>query len=202
MLLLPSERAIFKQVSSKSKAGVEKLVLFLVISIPVTETREKADETAEIGETVKEFKTTEAVTTAEVVETAGTSKDSGESEGEYLNLAQVPCIWYPITFWRKSVPVLTLFNISSEVNAIYLISARELGLPMRLTDVGAKKIDGIMLETFRVIVTLFLLTDKVNWIRFIEETFLVANVSSEIVFGRPFLTIRGTDIDFLVWELQ
>ena len=43
--------------------------------------------------------------------------------------------------------------------------------------------------------------DKANRIRFFEETFLVANVSREVVLGMPFLTLSGADIDFSGREL-
>ena len=37
-------------------------------------------------------------TRKQAVEAAEVGKDGKESENEYPNLAQVPCIWYPITF--------------------------------------------------------------------------------------------------------
>ena len=156
---------------------VKKLVLVLATSTPVTETKE------------------------EVVETAKVSKDGEESKDEYLNLARVPCIWYPITFWKKSVSVLALLNLGSEVNAIYPTLARELGLPIKSTDVRAQKIDNIILNTFEMVVTAFSVADKANRVRFFEETFLVANISLEVVFGIPFLTLNGANVDFLGREL-
>ena len=51
------------------------------------------------------------------------------------NLARVPCIRYPINFGEKSV--LALLDSGSKVNAIHPAFAKELGLPIRLTDVGA-----------------------------------------------------------------
>ena len=44
------------------------------------------------------------------------------------------------------------------------------------------------------------MTDKANRVRFFEETFLVANVSPEVVFRILFLTLSGADVDFLNWE--
>ena len=44
------------------------------------------------------------------------------------------------------------------------------------------------------------MTDKVNQVRFFEETFLMANVSPEVVFGMLFLTLSGADVDFLNWK--
>lgn len=68
-------------------------MLVLVIFTPVTGTREK---------------------------TVGAGKNNKKSDGEYPeNLAQVPCIWYLITFQKKFVPISTLFDLGSEINAIH-----------------------------------------------------------------------------------
>ena len=53
-----------------------------------------------------------------------------------------------------------------------------------------------------MVVAAFLVLDKANRVRFFEETFLVANVSPEVVFGMPFLTLSGADVDFLGRELR
>ena len=45
----------------------------------------------------------------------------------------------------------------------------------------------------------FLITDKANRVKFFEETFLVANVSLEVVFEMPFFILNDEDIDFLDW---
>ena len=81
----------------------------------------------------------EMVDIAEAIESAKVSKDGTESKGEYPNLAQVPCIQYPITFRKKSMSMLALFDSGSEVNAIHLTLARKLGLPVRPTDPKHKK---------------------------------------------------------------
>ena len=162
----------------------KKLVSVSAICTPVTETRE------------------EAVETAKAVESAEVGKDSIESKSEYLNLVQVPCIQYSITFQKKSVSMSALFDSGSEVNAIHSTLARKLGLPVRPTNVGAQKIDGTMLDIFRMVVTAFSMTAETNRVRFFEETFLVANISLEVVLGILFLTLSGADVDFLGWELQ
>ena len=97
--------------------------------------------------------------------------------------------------------ILALPDLGNEINAIYPTLAWELRLPIRPTDVGAQKIDGIMLDTFGMLVTAFSVTDKVNQVKFFEETFLVANVSLKVVFGILFLTLSSVDIDFLGREL-
>ena len=157
--------------------------------MPVTRTRK---------ETVK---TTKAVKTAEAVETAEVGKNGNESESEYPNLAQVPCIQYPITFRKMSMPMSALFDSGSKVNAIHPTFTREPGLPIKTTNVEAQKIDGTILNTFKMVVGAFSMTDKANQVKFFEETFLVTNVHPEVVLGMPILILSGANVDFLVREL-
>ena len=98
--------------------------------------------------------------------------------------------------------MLALFDSGNEVNAIHPTLTRKLRLPIRLTDIEAQKITGTMLDIFEIVVSAFSVTDKANGVRFFEETFLVANVSPKVVFGIPFLTLSGTDVDFLGRELR
>ena len=161
----------------------KKLVSVSATSTPVTGTRAETIETAE------------AVGTAEVGE------NGDESEGECPNLARVPCIRYPITFRKKSVPVSALLDSGSEVNAIHPTFARELGLPIKTMDFGAHKIDSIILDIIEMVFVAFSMTDKANQVRFFEKTFLMANVSLEVVFGMLFFTLSGADVNFLSWEL-
>ena len=98
--------------------------------------------------------------------------------------------------------VLALLDSGSEVNAIHPTSARELGFPIRTTDVRAQKIDGTMLDTFEMVVVAFSVTHKDNQVRFFEETFLVANVSPEVVLRMPFLTLSSANVNFSGQELR
>ena len=95
-----------------------------------------------------------------------------------------------------------LFNLCSEVNAVYTTFAKELGLSIRLTDIEVQKIDGITIDTYEMVIVAFLVKDKANRIKFFKETFLVANDSLEVVLGILFLTLHGADIDFLGRELR
>ena len=125
-----------------------------------------------------------------------------EAVGENLrsNLAQVLYIHYPINSGKKSV--LALLDSGSKVNAIYLAFTKELGLPIRPTNIEVQKIDGTILEIYGIVVAAFLIKDKANQIRFFEEIFLVANVSLEVVFGMLFLILSSADVDFLGRELR
>ena len=95
-----------------------------------------------------------------------------------------------------------MVNSRSEVNAIHLSFAKQLGLPVRSTDVGTQKIDNITLDTYKMIVIDFLVVDKANRVRFFEEIFLVADVNPKVVFGIFFFILSGTNVDFLDWELE
>ena len=95
-----------------------------------------------------------------------------------------------------------LIDSKSEVNAIHPSFVKQLGLPIRPTDVGAHKIDGTTLDTYGMVVATFSVEDKANRVRFFEETFLVANVSLEVVLGILFFALSGTDIDFSGRELR
>ena len=161
--------------SLQFKEGVIKLVSVLATSIPVTRTWEKKVETAET-----------------------TGKDVEKSKGKYPeNLIWVPSIRYPITFQIKSVPISGLFNSSCEVNAIHLIFARELGLFIMPIDVRDKKIDGTTLDIFGMVVAAFWAIDKVNRVKFYEETFLVTNISLKVVLGILIPILSNADMDFL-----
>ena len=109
----------------------------------------------------------------------------------------VLCIHYLVQFKKSETQIKTLIDSESEVNAIHPTFVKELGVPIRLTNVETQKIDGIMLNTYGIVVVAFLVTDKVNQVRFFEKTFLVANVSPEKVFRMLFLTLSNADIDFL-----
>ena len=113
------------------------------------------------------------------------------------------CIYYPVRFKNTNkAQVQALINSGSEVNAIHPTFAKQLGLPIRPTDVGVQKIDGTTLDTYGIVVVAFSVEDKANQIRFFEKTFLVANVSPEVVLGMPFLTLSGADVGFSSWELR
>ena len=118
-------------------------------------------------------------------------------------LERVPCIYYPVQFkGTNETQVQALIDSGSKVNAIHPSFAKQLGLPIRLIDFGAQKIDGTTLDTYGMVVAAFLKINKANQVRFFEETFLVANVSSEVVLGMLFLTLSDADVDFLSRELQ
>lgn len=80
-----------------------------------------------------------------------------------------------------------LLDLKSEVNTIYPTFAIKLNFLIELTNVGALKINGIILDTYKMVIIVFLVNDKANRVKFFKETFLIANVSWEVVFRIFFL---------------
>ena len=110
------------------------------------------------------------------------------------NLAWISYILYSINLRKKSVSVL--FHSGSKVNAVYLAVAKDLGLPIKLTDIRDKKIDNITLDTYGMVVAVFSLTNKATQVKFFEKTFLVVNIGPERFLEMFFLTLSGLDVDF------
>ncbi len=108
-------------------------------------------------------------------------------------LERVPCIWYLVTFKDQTKALL---DSESEVNAMSQTFAQQLGLKIRKTNVRAQKIDGTTLETYKMVVFTFSVSDKDRRERFFEESFLLADVSPDIVLRMPFLTLSNADVDF------
>ena len=79
--------------------------------------------------------------------------------------------------------------------------AAYLGLKVRVTDVGVQKIDGSSLATYGMVIAAFQIVDKLGRSRFFQETFLLADISMEVVLGMPFLSFSNADVQFAEKEL-
>ncbi len=80
--------------------------------------------------------------------------------------------------------------------------AHQLGLKICKTNVGAQKIDGTTLKTYEMIISTFSVSNKDGRERFFEESFLLADIKSDIVLGILFLTMSNANIDFQARDLQ
>ena len=47
----------------------------------------------------------------------------------------------------------------------------------------------------------FQVEDKLGRARFVQETFLLADISAEVVLGMPFLILSNADVQFVEKEL-
>ena len=70
----------------------------------------------------------------------------------------------------------------------------KLGLVTRKTNIDAQKIDSSPLVTYRMVLADFLVQDKLGKVWFFEETFLLADISMEVVLRMPFFTLSDTDV--------
>ena len=118
-----------------------------------------------------------------------------------VTLERVPCIHYPLRFRKDTVGVRALVDSDSEVNAMTPVYAAKLGLQVRRTDIRAQRIDSSTLETFGMVLADFQVEDKLGRARFFQETFLLADISAEVVLGMPFLTFSNANVQFVEKEL-
>ncbi len=79
--------------------------------------------------------------------------------------------------------------------------AAKLGLIPRPTNVGAQIIDGSTLVTYGMALAGFSLQDSLGRVRFFEETFLLADISMEVILGMSFLSFSNADFQFGAGEL-
>ena len=71
-------------------------------------------------------------------------------------LDRIACICYPVQFRKdKGNDILALLNSGSKVNAMTLAYAAHLGLKVRVTNVGAQKIDKSLLATYNMVIAAF-----------------------------------------------
>lgn len=99
-------------------------------------------------------------------------------------------------------PNKALLNLQSEINIMSWVFASQLGLNIQKTNIGAQKIDDIILKTDKMVVSTFSFIDKDGREMFLEKSFLLANVKSNIVLGKFFLTMNNSNIDFQARDLQ
>ena len=118
-----------------------------------------------------------------------------------VTLKRVPCIHYPLRFRNNTTSIRALVDLGSEVNAMTPTYIAKLDLKVRKTNIGAQKIDGSTFETFGMVLAGFQIEDKLGRARFFQETFLLADINTEVVLGMPFLTLSNTNVQFVKKEL-
>ena len=66
----------------------------------------------------------------------------------------------------QGASIWALIDSGIEVNAITLVYANKLGLQTQKTDIGAQKIDGLLLKTYEIVIAAFQVKDKLGRARF------------------------------------
>ena len=120
-------------------------------------------------------------------------------------LNRVPYICYPVQFRKnKGKDVLALLDSKSELNAMTPAYTVHLGLKVRMTNVGVQKIDGSLLAIYGIVIVAVQVVDKLSRSRFLQETFLLANISMKVVLSMPFHIFSNADVQFaekkLTWR--
>ena len=77
----------------------------------------------------------------------------------------------------------------------------QLGLKVQKTDVDTSKINRSLLATYGMVIAAFQVLDMLGCSWFFQETFLLANISMEVVLGILFLTLSNVNIQFTKKEL-
>ena len=110
-------------------------------------------------------------------------------------LDRVSCIYYPVQFRKdKGKNLLALLDSGSKVNVRTPAYTAHPGLKVKMTNVGAHKIDGSSLATYGMVIAAFLVVNKLGQSRFFQKTFLLVNISMEVVLSMPFLTLSNADV--------
>lgn len=78
-----------------------------------------------------------------------------------------------------------------------LVYILKLGFQVCQTNIRAQKIDGSIFETFRMVLTSFQVENKLEKAQSFQETILLANIHTEIIFEILFLIFNNANMSFL-----
>ena len=67
----------------------------------------------------------------------------------------------------------------------------KLDLKVYYTNIEAQKIDCSTLKMFELVLASFQVEDKISRAQFFQKSFLLADISAEMVIGMPFLIFRN-----------
>lgn len=105
-------------------------------------------------------------------------------------------IYYLINLKKNQVKAQLLINFGSKINAITWSYVNKLGLKICATDVEAQKIDSSIPETFGIILASFPMENKLERVRFFQETFLVADTSIDVILRIFFPILSNANVVF------
>lgn len=111
-----------------------------------------------------------------------------------LELHYILYIWYSTQFVPHTIEAL--INSNNEINITQPSFTKKLSLCIQKTNIDTQNIDGNKLETFAMIITVFLFDNKDRKSRFFEKTILLAEISINIAFEILFLTLSNIQINF------
>ncbi len=89
-----------------------------------------------------------------------------------------------------------LLDLRSKVNTMSQAFILQLSFKIQKTNIGAKKIDGTIWKTHKMVVSTFFVLNKDGKKRFFKKSFLLIKVKLDIVPRMFFLTISNADMNF------
>lgn len=114
-----------------------------------------------------------------------------------LPLKRVSYIHHPIRFKKYQAEVQALSSFNSEVNTMTLAYTAELGFKIWPTNIGAQKIYDSTFQTFEIVLASFQVDNKLKRVQFFQKTFLLTNISRDIILGMFFLTFSNAGVLFV-----
>lgn len=87
-----------------------------------------------------------------------------------------------------------LINLDNKVNIMILAYAAKLGFKLQKINIRVQKIDGSIFNTFKMVLNNFQIENKLGKAGFFRKTFLVADITLELILGILFLTFDNVDI--------
>lgn len=91
---------------------------------------------------------------------------------------------------------MALIDFESKINTITPIHIACLNLKVRIINVGAQKIDCLIMKIYKMVIVKFLVYNKLDKIQFFKKTFLLVNTSMKVVLIIFFLSFNNADIEF------
>ena len=102
----------------------------------------------------------------------------GAKEAQEVILDRVSCIHFPVQFRKdKKVTIQALIDLGSKVYIMTPAYTKWLGHWTQKTDIGAQKIDGLLLEIFKIVIAVFQVINTFSKIWFFQEIFPLTNTS-------------------------
>ena len=114
------------------------------------------------------------------------------SKKDNLVLEKVLYVHYLIWFKKKKIQVL--IDLGSKINIMIPAYVLNLNIKVYYINVGAQKIDGPITDTFGIVSASSQVEDKLKRARFFQETFLLADISVEMVLNMLLFTFSNIDI--------
>lgn len=90
-----------------------------------------------------------------------------------------------------------LIKLDSKVNIMHLDFAEKFGFQVQRINISTQKTDGSKLDIFDIVINTFLVEDKNRRSQFFEKTFLLADLSINIVLKIFFLTLSNVKVNFV-----